>query len=73
MKYRNVGTQKSTGGSMRPRMDREEDRLRNTLSIRFTDLEHREICDLAWSKKTSASAMIRGLLLEKLNESKGKN
>ena len=42
------------------------DLRRNTLSIRFTDAEHRLVCDAAWKKRTSASAMVREILLSGL-------
>jgi hypothetical protein len=48
--------------------NRNVDLRRNTLSIRFTDAEHRLVCDAAWRSRISASAMIRGILLNGLQE-----
>jgi hypothetical protein len=46
----------------------EEDLRRNTLSIRFTDAEHKLVCNAAWKKRISASGMIRAILLNGLEE-----
>lgn len=43
--------------------ENKEDRRRNTLSIRFTDREHRLVCDTAWKQRLSASGMIRDIIL----------
>lgn len=40
---------------------------RNVLSIRFTDAEHKAICDHAWKNRISASALIRDLLRNEMN------
>ena len=58
---------------MKSRIQNEEERLRNSLTIRFNDKEHKNICDIAWKSRVSASQMIRDIILEKLNENGGMN
>jgi hypothetical protein len=48
--------------------DGNKDLRRNTLSIRFTDQEHRTICDAAWRNRISASSMIRDILLGEIEQ-----
>ena len=44
----------------------EEEQLRNTLSIRWTDREHKLVCDTAWKNRLSCSQLIRDVVLESL-------
>lgn len=44
----------------------DENRLRNVLSIRFRDAEHRAITDFAWRQRRSCSDLVREVTLEHL-------
>lgn len=46
----------------------EEQQLRNTLSIRWRDGEHQAVTEIAWKRRTSASAMIREIVLSALED-----
>ena len=49
--------------------EHDKERLRrNTMSIRFTDQEHKLVCNTAWKNRISASGMIREILLNGLKE-----
>jgi len=48
--------------------DRGDELRRNTLSIRLTDKEHEAICNVSWSRKVSASSMIRELVFSGMRE-----
>ena len=43
-----------------------EEQYRNTLTIRWTDREHRLVSDTAWRNRLSCSEMIRNIVLGEL-------
>ena len=44
----------------------EEDLKRNCLTIRWPDAQHKAVVDTAWRRRTSASEMIREMVLDRL-------
>jgi len=47
---------------------REETLLRNVLTVRWNDSQHRIITDLAWRERRSASDLIRSITIESLKQ-----
>lgn len=45
----------------------DDEMRRNTLTIRWTDDEHRLVSETAYERRTSCSEMIRGIVLGELN------
>ena len=41
----------------------ESEMLRNTLTIRWGDAEHRAVVDEAWKRRMSASELVRGYVV----------
>ena len=51
---------------------KENELLRNTLSVRLRDNEHRLITDHAWQIRTSASALIRDIVMNNIKSEMSK-
>jgi hypothetical protein len=51
---------------MKQEAKRDEDRIRNPMTIRWTDGHFRMVADEAWKRRQSTSALVRELVLAAL-------
>lgn len=51
----------------------DEQRRRNCITLRLTDLEHKAISDTAWKNRRTASALIRDAMYGYLKTNEGIN
>ena len=47
---------------------KDEEKRRNPLTIRWSDVEHQLVTDTAWRKRTNASALVRELVLSNIRK-----